>query len=314
MSTSDNQEEQPENISDTTEENQSTLSIVIKALIRLGICLIAVILIGWMGANLVYLTRIDLDQFLPTDVDKKPYTDVSIERDVSPNQTGNVEGGACGVPIDFTKSSIYTKLLGKSMFDYGYPYNTNTSDHTISCFINAWISNKVKYSNIWLRSFIKSVVNIFESTCLILPESMLDILSFIIGPIVIPIIIGVVSTFWWIANLISFILNEDQGWKGFLTTIFCFFPTMILLFILHFVQIFEVMFKLTLLPVLLNPSKIMEIMDRKYNSFYMLLLFILGAIIINLPYIPSLWTIVSVIVAVISVIYISINDLPSNGQ
>lgn len=310
------------NKSRSTEKNESTLSMAILAFIRIIVWLIIVFIIGWFGSNFVYLTRINLDTFLPTDVDKKPYTRFSNDMNntdtiyskkgssTNKNQVGGSVSmnSSCGTPIDFTQSSIYTKVLGEHMFGYGYPYNTNTKDSSIGSFVNGWISNKVKYSYVWLRSFIKSVIRVFDKTCGLLPESMADIIPFLLGPIVIPIIISIVSTLWWLVNLVSFFWNEDQGWKGFLTTCWL-LPTCIMLICLHLVQTLGTMFKLTLLPVFLNPSKILEIMDRKFNSFYMLLLFVVGAIIINLPYIPILWTIISSIVALFSIIYISTNDL-----
>lgn len=306
----------------TTEKNDSTLTTALQAFIRIFIWLIVVVIIGWFGANFVYLTRINLDTFLPTDVDKNPYTRFANDINntettynkkggsIGKNQFGGSEGvnSGCGTPIDFTKSSIYTNMIGERMFGYGYPYNTNTKDSSIGSFVNSWISNKVKYSYVWLRSFIKSVIRFFQQTCGLLPESMPDIISFVLGPIIIPIIISIVSTLWWLVNLVSFFWNEDQGWKGFLTTCW-FLPTVIMLICLHLIQTFGTMFKLTLLPVFLNPSKILEIMDRKFNSFYMLLLFVVGAIVINLPYIPTLWSIISAIVALVSLIYISNNDL-----
>ena len=336
MTTIENQNKDKENNQD--EKNESTLGTAAMAFLRIGIWLLVVLVIGWFGSNFVYLTRIDLDMFLPTDTDKKPYTrfsnDTTEIEATSSKKGGSVSGsgsgsgsssknyvggsvgaasGICGTPIDFTKGSMYTNMIGEQMFGYGYPYNTNTKDSSIGSFVNSWISNKVKYSYVWLRSFLKSVIRFFEKTCGLLPESMADIIPFVVGPIVIPLIIGIVSTIWGLVNLVSFFWNEDQGWKGLLTTCWI-LPTFIMLVCLHFIQTIGVMFKLTLLPVFLNPSKILEIMDRKFNSFYMLLLFVIGAIVVNLPYIPTLWSIVSSIVALIALIYISNNDLSTHGQ
>ena len=37
--------------------------------------LCTVLVIGFLGANFVYYTRINLDSFFPSDIDQRPYTD-----------------------------------------------------------------------------------------------------------------------------------------------------------------------------------------------------------------------------------------------
>jgi hypothetical protein len=111
------------------------------------------------------------------------------------------------------------------------------------------------------------------------PESMKDIVPFVLGPFAIGLI-GLVTSFWWIPTLISMFWNESQEWGLLISIAGLFFGwTWLTASILTTFQIIGIIFSFVLMPILLNPRKIIEIIGNKYNSYYLLLLlFIMVAI------------------------------------
>lgn len=245
-----------------------------------------VLIIGLLGANFVYFTRINLDLFFPSDLDQRPYTNENKNgsklaplfpnKSNSPNDTGQsggkkMKGGSkpsgCGMPIDFTESPMLDNKYFRGTFDFGYPYKNRDSG-----FISTWISNKTKHSYSQLRHFIKMIMDLVASTCTMVPESMKDIVPFILGPFAIGII-GLVTSFWWIPTLISMFWNENQKWGLLVSIAGLFFGwTWLTASILTMFQMFGMSFSFILLPVILNPRKIIEIIGNKYNSYYLLIL------------------------------------------
>lgn len=245
-----------------------------------------VLVIGWFGANFVYYTRINLDPFFPSDIDQRPYTNENKNGSklppVFPNIANNsstnkqqggrkMKGGSkssgCGMPIDFTESPLFKNEYFIGTFDYGTPYQNRDNG-----FIPTWISNKTKHSYSQLRHFVKMIIDLVASTCAMVPESMKDIVPFILGPVVIGIIMFVTS-FWWIPTLFSIFWNENQDWGLVLSIVGLFFGwTWATIGILTAFQIVGILFSFILLPILLNPKKIIEIIGNAYNSYYLLLL------------------------------------------
>jgi len=242
--------------------------------------LCTVLVIGFLGANFVYYTRINLDSFFPSDIDQRPYTDENKNGNKLPplfsnntNQQGGkkMKGGSkttgCGIPIDFTESPLLDNKYFRGTFDYGIPYQNRNNG-----FIPTWISNKTKHSYSQLRHFVKMIIDLVASTCVMVPESMKDIVPFVLGPFVIGFII-LVTSFWWIPTLISIFWNENQEWGLVISIVGLFFGwTWATSTILTVFQIIGILFSFILLPVLLNPKKIIEIIGNTYNSYYLLLL------------------------------------------
>ena len=258
-----------------------------------------ILTVGLLGANVVYYTRINLDMIFPTDIDQRPYTDESNNGTKLPplfpsrtktdnsaaSQSGGkkMKGGAssssCGAPIDFTQSEFFDNKYVRGMFDYGFPYSIESKENTFSANIKNWFPNKAKYSYRTLRIFIKQMLNVISSTCSLLPESMNDIVAFILGPIIISIII-LVTSLWWLPTLVTTFLNENTKWGMFISILGLFFGwTWFTPVLLSFFQVIGVIFSFTLLPVILNAKQIMEIMGNKYNSYYLLLIFFIIAIV-----------------------------------
>jgi hypothetical protein len=245
-----------------------------------------VLIIGFLGANFVYYTRINLDLFFPSDIDQRPYTDENKNGSklppVFPNVANNsptnkqqggrkMKGGSkssgCGMPIDFSESPLLDNKYVRGTFDYGTPYQNRDNG-----FIPTWISNKTKHSYSQLRHFVKMIIDLVASTCAMVPESMKDIVPFILGPVVIGFII-LITSFWWIPTLISIFWNENQNWGLVLSIVGLFFGwTWATVSILTTFQIIGILFSFILLPILLNPKKIIEIIGNAYNSYYLLLL------------------------------------------
>jgi len=275
---------------------------------------INILIIGLLSANFVYFTRINLDLFFPTEVNQRPYANETKNGQKLPplfkEKSGEMKGGkkmmggtggGCGAPIDFTQSPLFDNKYFRGMFEYGFPYSMESKEDTFGGIITNWYSNKVKYSYVWLRLFIKAVINFMGSTCAMVPESMQAIIPFVLGPMAVSIILLVVS-FWWIPTLISIFWNENQDWGMFISILGLFFGwTWSIPIILSFIQMIGVIFSFTLLPVFLNGKKIMEIMGNKYNSYYLTVLLLISiimaafsqlniitAIVMTLVFLPSL--------------------------
>ena len=252
----------------------------------------SILIIGILGANFVYMTRINLDLFFPSDVSQRPYTDENkignklpslfpqLQRGGKKMKGGAGPPGSCGEPIDFTQSPLFKNKYFSGMFEYGFPYSMNSEEYTFGGIISNWFVNKVQYSYAWLRQTIKIIVDFVGSTCALVPESMQSIVPFIFGPFVLSLII-LLASLWWIPTMVSFFWNENSDWGLIISIIGLFLGwTWFLPVILTFFQVFAVIFSFTILPVMLNGKKIMEIMGSKFNSYYLLvslLLMIIGA-------------------------------------
>ena len=65
----DNDENNENNNKDTSKNNWKTFGVSVLT----SFCI--VLIVGLLGANFVYYTRINLDLFFPSDVNQRPYTD-----------------------------------------------------------------------------------------------------------------------------------------------------------------------------------------------------------------------------------------------
>jgi hypothetical protein len=249
--------------------------------------LITVLLIGLLGANFVYLTRINKDLFFPTDPTQRPYTDKNKQGNKLPpmfgkstetgniNQSGGGDVGGCGIPIDIKKSKLFDNKYFRGTFEYGFPYSMESEAETFGGVISNWFSNKVKYSYIWLRTVEKSIITFFESFCAMTPESANDIVPFILGPIVIQLIF-LITSIWYLPSLVSVFWNEDPNNKyGIWISILGLFLgwTWAVPMMTSFVQIFSTMFKFVLLPVMMNSKDIINIMGKTFNAWWLKTIF-----------------------------------------
>ena len=256
---------------------------------------IQILILGLLGANFVYFTRINLDSFFPTKPTQRPYVNetksglklpkiFSFLSGKTPekktSETKNTSTGGCGAPIDFTQSNLFENKYFSGMFKYGFPYSMESKEDTVGGTLMNWFVNKVKYSYVWLRQVINAIINFTGSTCAMAPDSMKSIVPFILGPFAILLIIGIASM-WWLPTLISMFWNEDQGWKGLLISILGLFFgwTWFIPITLSFIQMIGIMFSFIVLPPLLNGKKIMEIIGEQFNSYYLTLLFLILLIV-----------------------------------
>jgi hypothetical protein len=289
-------ENENENENETTDSSQDNdWFAFLKSII---LSFITILIIGLLGANYVYLSRINLDMFFPTDVDERPYTnknkngnklpEICLNKKIDESMKGGRKGrknimkggssGGCGNPINMCDSKIMDNAYFKGMFDYGFPYSSERhvkeEDETFGNIITNWFSNKVKYSNVWLRSVVKSVILFTSSFCEFTPEKAKDIIPFIIGPIVIGLLLSL-SSIWYIPSLVSMFWNENQEWKGFAISIIGLFFgwSWFVPMGTAFVQMFGLMFKLILMPLMMNMNKLLEIMGSDFNSWYLKCLF-----------------------------------------
>ena len=254
---------------------------------------IHILIIGLLGANFVYFTRIDLDLFFPSEPTQRPYVNetkkgfklpaifsmFTSSKESSKKAPEKKNTGSCGAPIDFTQSKLFENKYFSGMFKYGFPYSMESKEDTFGGIVSNWFVNKVKYSYVWLRQVIKVIIEFTGSTCAMSPDSMKSIVPFIVGPMAIGLIMFIVSM-WWIPTLVSIFWNENQDWGMFISIMGLFFGwTWFLPITLSFIQMIGVMFSFILLPPMLNGKKIMEIMGEKFNSYYLTVLFLILVIV-----------------------------------
>lgn len=254
---------------------------------------IHILIVGLLGANFVYFTRINLDLFFPSEPTQRPYVNETKkgiklpaifstsgkESSKKAPEKKNTGGGSCGAPIDFTESKLFENKYFSGMFKYGFPYSMESKEDTFGGIISNWFVNKVKYSYVWLRQVIKVIIEFTGSTCAMAPDSMKSIVPFIFGPMAMMLIIFIASM-WWIPTLVSVFWNENQDWGMWISIAGLFFGwTWFLPIVLSFIQMIGVMFSFILLPPMLNGKKIMEIMGEKFNSYYLTVLFLILVIV-----------------------------------
>lgn len=317
----ENENEKKNNNNDETNETNSSgennWGDFLKAVVK---SLITALILGLLGANYVFLTRINLDMFFPTEVSQRPYNDENkIGNKLPPlcstkysdvPMTGGkkMKGGSntgCGIPINICDSKIFENKFFKGMFDYGFPYNLESKDDTFGSFFSDWFSNKVKYSYVWLRTLTKTLISFTSSLCVLTPEKANDIIPFIVGPIIMSLLITV-SSFWFIPSMISIFVNETSDMGMLFSFIGLFFGwTWFLAMFTSFFQMFGLMFKLILLPIMMNPRKIIEIMGHDYNTYFMKLLFFIMVI-------SAAFKNLNLIVAIVMTVIFLLNALPPN--
>jgi hypothetical protein len=310
---------QPENENNENNENNETTNIkdnnwrgffleVIKSLIT-------VLIVGWLGANYVFLTRMNLDIIFPSDVLERPYSDENKTGKLPPlcptnfkMKNGNImKGGmsnsSCGNPIDICSSKLFENKYFKGMFDYGFPYNLESKEETFGGFLSSWFSNKVKYSYSWLRTIVHSLISFTGSLCEFNKGQSSDIAPFVFGPVIMMLLLFI-SSFWFIPSMISIFVNETSKWGMLFSIVGLFFGwTWAVPMCTSFIQMFGLMFILIILPIIINPGKIIEIMGHDYNAYFMKILFFFLII-------PSTFKNLNIIVAVVMTIIFLINLLP----
>jgi len=313
-------------VNETTDDNKKIndwrgfLSATLKALTT-------VLLLGILGANFVYLTRINTDLFFPSDPEQRPYTDKNKNGSVLPPLFGekniNMTGGngnlsGCGIHIDIKTSKLLENKYFRGTFDYGFPYSMETSNEhkTFVETMTSWFSNKVKYSYIWLRVVEKTIISFFESFCAMSPDSMRDIIPFILGPYIIHFIFFMTS-FWFIPSMISVFVNEDVNNRfGIWISILGLFLgwTWLVPFITSFVQIFTSMFKFVVLPVIMNPKDIINIIGKTFNAWWLKIIFFMLVISAAFKHLNLTISIIMLIVFVIQSIPPGMNPMSKSTE
>jgi|UniRef100_A0A6C0CKB8 hypothetical protein len=235
---------------------------------------ITVLIIGFLGANFVYLTRIDLDLWFPVESSLSPYEEKPTLEEKAEFFNRLPKGGGCGIPIDTTKSKLWSNKYFRGMFDHGWPYTLAEDDDdeewlSFGEIVSFWFMRAVKYSYIWLRTVIQTVISFSSSFCELMPEQGKDIIPFIIGPFVLMLLISIASM-WYIPSLISIFVYSTGGWNLAWSIVGLFFGwTWIVPLFTSFAQSIGLMFKLLLLPIMLDSKKLIEIMGHKWNIYFM---------------------------------------------
>lgn len=315
----------PAKYSEKEKENDSSESRAMKNnwkafLLSLLVSFIIVSCVGLLGANFVFFTRLsNLDKMFPTDEKTPPYTEPPISKS-SPTPTsttssnikmkgGNKMNGEntlsmCGKEIDFTESPIYKNKYFRGMFEYGLPYSLESDKGGALNTIENWLINKTKFSYIWLRRFIKYIIELTGSTCDLLPESMINMPTFILAPLCIAIIIAV-SSLWWLPTLVTTFTEETGGkYATMISILGLFFGwTWVTPVILSMFQLIGVLFSFIILPLLTNSDDLKKIVTQKYNSYYLLILFLLLTTIGAFIHLDIIVAVVMTVVFIVSTIH-----------
>ena len=223
---------------------------------HLVVIFIIVFFTGLLGANLVFFTRIsNLDKMFPDDENKPPYSPSTSQSGGKNMDSRKMKGGngdnGCGTPITFTQDAL---------LEHGMPYTSNN-----------WLTNKIKYSFIGLRKFLKIIIRQVATLCKVMPKnsssenSANSIISFIFGPIIIGLTI-VSSALWWIPTLVSTFTKDDTE-NGILISIAGLFLgwTWIVPIILSAIQVIGVIITFVGLPFFSDKSVIQEIFGNVYS-------------------------------------------------
>ena len=288
---------------------------------------VTAILIGLIGSNFVYLSRSNINLMFPTDPDARPYKDktkngVKLPPMFKENNVNNAQkggksglftgGGACGEKIDFTTSKMFDNKYFKNSFEYGFPYNlvNSDSDESFGGILTKWFANTVKYSYVWLRTCVTTVLDVSDSLCDLTPKYAKDVVPFILGPILVSLLLGL-SHIWFIPTIISMFWHETNNWGFALTIIGLFFGWTWLLSIgLNLWQTIGLMCTFILLPPIIGFNDIKNIISEKFNSTYLLILF---SILVITNAFSTLTTEVAVTITIVFIINI-INSIRALSQ
>jgi len=247
---------------------------LLRFFIYIIISFIIVCFTGLLGANFTFLTKLSkesLDKLFPVDENKPPYS--------GEKQTGG------NSKINITKNKLVAEpFFSEALFDYGFPYSMENKDSSgFLSNLGNWLVNKITYSNIWLNSSIRKILEFIGQVDAFIPISFQELIPFILGPLSIGIIICI-SALWWLPTLISTFMEETGGKNAtIISVVGLFFGwTWLIPVLISIAQVCSVLFKFILLPGLLSGKSqenekrgnyLLDIISNKYNMYYMSILF-----------------------------------------
>jgi hypothetical protein len=267
-------------MSDTDKENEENeenepknnwagfLSGIFNAII---ICLICALL----GTNFVFLTRIDLDKMFPSNINLRPYKETGRNyMKLPPYFYDQKSKSSCGASIDINNEKILNNKFILGLFDYGFPYTLLNDNENIGFGdkIFNWFGNIIEYSYVWQRTFIKKIFNFIDGICGLSENS--NAIPFIIGLIILPILILLLSHSWWLVTIFSTFFNAKNWFQIILSAIGCLFAyTWAIALGLNFVQAFGLIFRFIMIPPLMNWSEWKKILHASDVSFIIMFIF-----------------------------------------
>lgn len=243
--------------------------------------IVASLICALLGTNFSFLTRIDLDKMFPSDTRLRPYNDIGKNYVKLPPYFYNQQSkSSCGASISINNEKVLNNKFLLGLFDYGFPYNLLNNSDDISfgeSFFN-WFANIIEYSYVWQRTIIKKFFNFTDGICGLSENN--NAVPFMIGLILVPIFIAILSHVWWIGTMISTFFNAKTWFQIIVSSIGCLFGyTWFIAIILNFVQAFGLIFRFVLMPPLFNWSEWKKIVRSK--EVFFIIMFIFSAFMIS---------------------------------
>lgn len=291
--------------------------------------LISTIILGFIGANFVYIMYADLDSWFPSDPSVLPYQTTKVAngnsfKDKISKMFSNFSGGSseeinnekdiknfCNNLENLVRGSDdkFKKLRDKiGLNEFGFPYSWDTDKSGILNIIKSLFGESAKYSYINSRGILKRVLKFFKAFETV-GENLLFVLSLPILILLVlcqvPLIIGFISTYFSFVGSYFNLMPANYGW--ILTIIITFFTMLLSIstcfmwsFLIGMVQM--VQFYVTLLAMpLFDINVVREILYCK--SHILLLFFVLLTIVSAFKHLENIVAIVMAVTLLVLTSY-----------
>jgi len=231
-----------ENVSKSKSKNKTSWTKFGKSILS---NLIYTIILGFIGANFVYIMYADLDSWFPSNGSTLPYQTTKVAngnsfKDKISKMFSNFKGGSseginnendnknfCNNLENLVRGSDdkFKKFHDKiGLQEFGFPYSWVSNESGILNIIKSLFGESAKYSYVNVRELLKRVLKFFKGFETV-GENMLFVLSL---PILIllmlyqvPLIVGFVTTYFSFVGSYFNLMPKNYGW--ILTIIITFF-------------------------------------------------------------------------------------------
>jgi hypothetical protein len=291
--------------------------------------LICTIILGFIGANFVYIMYADLDSWFPSDPSTLPYRTTKVAngnsfKDKISKMFSNFRGGSseeinsendsknfCNNLENLVRGSDdkFKKLSGKiGLNEFGFPYSWDSDESGILNIIKSLFGKSAKYSYINSRGILKRVLKFFKGFETV-GENLLFVLSLPILILLVlcqmPFIIGFVSTLFSFAGSYFNLMPANYGW--ILTIIITFFTMFLSIssgllwsILIGMVQMIQLYVTLLVMP-LFDIDVVREILYCK--SHILLLFFVLLTILSAFNHLENILAIVMAVTLLVLTSY-----------
>lgn len=266
---SDDNKNDDENEDSTTNDWGKFITGILNAIIITLLCAL-------LGTNFAFLTRIDLNKLFPYNENLRPYKEYSKKTyQLLPQYFYNQKSSSsCGASIDINNEKIINNKFILGFFDYGFPYTwlNDSDDLTFGNQFFNWFANIIEYSYIWQRNSIQKIFTFIDGICGLSENN--NVIPFILGLIILPIIMLIYGHIWWLVTMISTFFNAKDWFQIIVSGFGCIFAyTWAIALGLNFVQAFGLMFKFIIIPPLMNWVEWKKILHSTGVSFVIMFIF-----------------------------------------